>query len=155
MSTNNVLVNNLCSWPLYFKRAVGAGDVEIPPNAKGFPLLTYEEVLTQIQLQNKLFVGTDNMGAHALIQIANDTQRKELFGITDIEVNPPVMVTLEAVKNLLSIRTKAKFHERLKEMVQTDAEKKMLVELAFKAGAEEAETWKVDALREVANTAGI
>ena len=27
MSTNNVLVNNLCSWPLYFKRAVGAGDV--------------------------------------------------------------------------------------------------------------------------------
>ncbi len=40
-------------------------------------------------------------------------------------------------------------------MVKTNAEKKMLVELAFEAGADEAESWKVDALRKLAETAGL
>ena len=45
MKTNNVLVNNLCSWPLSFRRMAGQGDIEIPGNARNFPLLSEEEVL--------------------------------------------------------------------------------------------------------------
>lgn len=153
MATDNVLVNNLCGWPLYFKRITGQGDITIPANAKRFPLLSHDEVLAQIQTGNVMFVGTDGMGGHARIQIINEEQRKELFGIEGLDVSAPVVVTLDAVKELLAIRTKAKFNERLKEMVQTNAEKRMLVELASQAGADNAESWKVDALRALADTA--
>lgn len=155
MKTNNVLVNNLCSWNLGFHRASGQGDIEIPANARNFPLLSEEEVLSQIQLGNPMFVGTDGMGSHARIQIVDEAKRKELFGLGDAEVPPPVLLNEESVKELLAIHSKTKFNEQLEAMVKTDAEKRMLVELAFKVGAEEAESWKVDALRSLTDTAKI
>lgn len=155
MKTNNVLVNNLCSWPLSFRRMAGQGDIEIPGNARNFPLLSEEEVLAQIQTGNVMFTGTDNMGSHARIQIVDEEKREELFGLGDIETSTPVLLNEESVKELLAIRTKTKFNEQLNAMVKTDAEKRMLVELAFNAGAENAESWKVDALRKLAETAKI
>jgi len=154
-ANNNVLVNNLCSWPLSFWRKAGQGDIEIPANAKNYPLLSFEEVLAQIQTGNKMFTGTDGMGNHARIQIVNDEQRKQLFGLESVETEDPTLLNLEAVKALLAIRTKAKFNEQLQAMVKTDAEKKMLVELAKQAGSDEAEAWKVDALRELADTSTV
>ena len=155
MATNNVLVNNLCAWPLSFRRLAGQGEVEIPANARNFPLLSVEEVMSQIQTNNVMFVGTDKMGSHARIQIVDEAQRKELFGIDGVECDPPVLLDLESVKALLAIKTKTKFNEQLQAMVKTDAEKKMLVDLAFQAGAEESETWKVDALRKIASSVGV
>lgn len=154
-TNNNVLVNNLCSWPLSFWRKAGQGDVEIPANAKNWPLLSFEEVQAQIQTGNRMFTGTDGMGNHARIQIVDDEQRKQLFGLESVETEEPTLLNLDAVKALLAIRTKAKFHEQLQAMVTTDAEKKMLVELAKQAGSDEAEAWKVDALRELADTAAV
>ena len=154
-ANNNVLVNNLCSWPLSFWRKAGQGDIEIPANAKNYPLLSFEEVLAQIQTGNKMFTGTDGMGNHARIQIVNDEQRKQLFGLESVETEDPTLLNLEAVKALLAIRTKAKFNEQLQAMVKTDAEKKRLVELAKQAGSDEAEAWKVDALRELADTSTV
>lgn len=150
MATNNVLVNNLCAWPLYFNRATGQGTVTIPANAKKFPMLTFDEVLAQIQLGNVMFTGLDGLGNHARIQIVDDEQRKELFGTDGIEVEAPTQLDENAVKALLAIKSKAKFNDQLQKLVKTDAEKKMLVDLAFKAGAEDAESWKVDAVRELA-----
>lgn len=155
MATNNVLVNNLCSWPLNFRRLAGQGDIAIPANARSFPLLSEEEILSQIQTGNVMFTGTDGMGNHARIQIIDEAMRKKLFGLDGAEVEAPALLSEESVKELLSIRGKTKFNERMAAMVQTDAEKRMLVELAFKAGAEEAESWKVDALRKLAETAKI
>ena len=155
MSTNNVLVNNLCSWPLNFRRLAGQGDIAIPANARNFPLLSEEEILSQIQTGNVMFTGTDGMGNHARIQIIDEEMRKKLFGLDGAEVGAPTLLNEESVKELLSIRGKAKFNERMAAMVQTDAEKRMLVELAFKVGADEAESWKVDALRKLAETAKI
>lgn len=145
----------MCSWPLSFWRKAGQGDIEIPANAKNYPLLSFEEVLAQIQTGNKMFTGTDGMGNHARIQIVNDEQRKQLFGLESVETEDPTLLNLEAVKALLAIRTKAKFNEQLQAMVKTDAEKKMLVELAKQAGSDEAEAWKVDALRELADTSTV
>lgn len=152
---NNVLVNNLCSWPLNFRRIAGQGDIQIPGSAKNFPLLSFEEVMAQIQTGNVMFTGMDSMGGHARIQIVDDAQRKELFGLADVETSAPALLDEKSVKELLAIRQKAKFSEKLAEMVKTDAEKRMLVELAFKAGAENAESWKVDALRQLADTAKV
>lgn len=100
-----------------------------------------------------MFTGTDGMGNHARIQIVDEAKRKELFGLGDTEVSAPILLNEESVKELLAIRSKAKFNEQLEAMVKTDAEKRMLVELAFSVGAEDAESWKVDALRKLAETA--
>ena len=72
-----------------------------------------------------------------------------------METDAPALLNLDAVKALLNIRTKAKFNEQLKAMVTTDAEKKMLVELAQQAGSDDVEAWKVDALRALAETAAV
>ena len=77
------------------------------------------------------------------------------FGLDGVDVPDPSVLNVESVKALLAIKTKGKFHEQLESMVKTNAEKKMLVELAFEAGADEAESWKVDALRKLAETAGL
>lgn len=150
---NNVLVNNLCAWPLYFRRAMGQGDVRVPAGAKKYPVCSFDEALTQIQLGNTLFVGTDGLGGHARLQIIDDEQRKQLFGIEEENTVAPVVLDADSVKALLGLKSKAKFNDMLSKLVSTDAEKRMLVELAFEAGAENAETWKVDILRELAATA--
>ena len=155
MATNNVLVNNLCSWPLSFKRLAGQGDIFIQGNARNFPLLTEDEVTAQIQSGNVMFTGTDGMGSHARIQIVDDDLRKKLFNLETAEVPTPVVLDEKSVKELLAAKPKAEFNRRLAELVNTDAEKRMLVELAFKAGGENAENWKVEALRKLADTAAI
>lgn len=154
-TNNNVLVNNLCAWPLSFWRKAGQGDIEIPANARNYPLLSFEEVLAQIQTGNRMFTGTDGMGNHARIQIVDDEQRKQLFGLGDTETEAPVLLNLDTVKELLAIKSKGKFNDQLRAMVTTDAEKKMLVELAKQAGSDETEAWKVDALRALADTAAV
>ena len=103
MKTNNVLVNNLCSWPLGFRRLAGQGDIAIPGKARNFPLLSEEEVLAQIQTGNVMFTGTDGMGNHARIQIVDEAKRKELFGLGDAEVSTPILLNEESVKELLEI----------------------------------------------------
>lgn len=106
MTTNTVLVNNLCSWPLSFRRLAGQGDIEIPGNARNYPLLSFEEVMAQIQTGNVMFTGTDNMGNHARIQIIDEAKRKELFGLSEVETDPPALLNEESVKELLAIRQK-------------------------------------------------
>ena len=133
----------------------GAGRYRNSGQSSEFPLLSEEEVLAQIQTGNVMFTGTDGMGNHARIQIVDEAKRKELFGLGDAEVSTPILLNEESVKELLAIRSKAKFNEQLEAMVKTDAEKRMLVELAFSAGAEDAESWKVDALRKLAETAKV
>lgn len=155
MTTNNVRVNNLCSWDLYFTRQAGIGDIKIPANAKDFPLISFEEAQVQIQTGNPMFVGTDGIGTHARIQIVDDEQRKQLFGVEGLDIEAPVQLDLTAVVELLAIRSKSKFNERLNKIVQTDAEKKVLLDLAEQAGASDGEAWKLDAIRQIASTAQI
>lgn len=80
--TDKVLIDNLCSWPLYFRRLNGVGDIRIPANVTGFAMLDVAEVQMQIQSGNRMFVGNDpaRPGDHARLFIQNDAQRKALFG---------------------------------------------------------------------------
>lgn len=155
MADNKIRVNNLCAWPLYFNRITGQGSFSIPESAKNYPLDTEDEIMAQIQNGNRFFVGTDGLGSHARIQIVDDDVRKRVFGLNDDEVSGQMILTVESVRDLLSIRSKSKFNEQLQQLVHTEAEKKMLVDLAFESGAANAESWKVDALREIAATASL
>lgn len=149
--TDKVAINNLCAWPLYFKRANGVGDIRVPANAKNFMLLDVAEVQTQIQLGNPLFVGVGgNQGDHARLYIVNDEQRKALLGIED-DNTEEVVLNLDTVKELLSIRRKDDFQKRLEALVTTPAEKRMIVQIAKEAGGDDVAAWKMDAINAIAD----
>lgn len=152
----NVLVNNLCSWDLGFRRYSGVGEIVIPANAKNYPSLSFEEIQMQIQNNNRMFTGTDGLGSHARIQIVDEEQRRKLFGLDESGVQEEQMLlTVDAVKSLLAIRGKAKFKAKLAEMVQTNAERRVLLDVAKDAGAENAEAWKMEELRKASEIKGI
>jgi hypothetical protein len=143
-----VFVENLTKWALYFKRVGGVGDIRIPAGIKSFGGITFEEAQMQIQTGNAMFIGTDGAGGHARIRIVDDEIRAALFGIEKDEA--PVALTLDAVKALLAIKQKGAFSKRLAELVATDAERRMIVELAKKAGSDDAEAWKIEAIQKIA-----
>lgn len=152
--TDKVLIDNLCDWPLYFKRLNGVGDIRVPAKVKGYAMLDVAEVQMQIQSGNKLFVGFDatRPGDHPRLYITNDAQRKALFGYEDSVDEDVVALNTKAVTELLAVRTKKDFNERLQALVKTDAEKKMIVQLAKEAGGDEVAAWKMDAITELAES---
>ncbi|MCM1220762.1 MAG: hypothetical protein NC548_40355 [Lachnospiraceae bacterium] len=154
--TDKVLIDNLCSWPLHFKRLNGIGDVRVPANAKNFALLDVSEVQMQIQIGNNLFVGRgDSQGDHARLYIVDDEQRKALLGLDDTPNEDVTVVNAESVAALLAIRTKKDFKEHLEALVKTDAEKKMIVKLAKDAGGDDVAAWKMEAISALAETVAL
>ena len=142
-----ISVDNLTSWDLYFKRIGGIGDIKVPANIKNYSVMTFEEVQMQIQMSNIMFAGTDGQGSHARLKIVDDKVRAMLFGVEEEEKID--VLTLDAVKELLAIKAKAAFTKRLGELVNTDAEKRMIVELAKTAGAADVEAWKIEAIEKL------
>ena len=153
--TDKVLINNLCSWPLHFKRLNGMGDIRVPANAKNFALLDVSEVQMQIQIGNNLFIGSGEgqQGDHARLFIVDDEQRKALLGLDATPNEDVTVVNAESVAALLSIRTKKEFKEHLEALKKTDAEKKMIVKLAKDAGGDDVAAWKMEAISALAETA--
>ena len=152
--TDKVLINNLCDWPVYFKRLNGIGDIKVPAKVKNFAKLDVAEVQLQIQSGNVLFIGNDasKLGDHARLFIVDDEQRKELLGYTDSD-NDTVALTVDAVAKLLKIRSKDEFNTQLENLVKTTAEKKMIVQVAKEAGADEVASWKMEAINNIAGQA--
>jgi hypothetical protein len=153
--TDKVLINNLCAWPLYFRRLNGVGDVRIPGKAKNFTGVDVAEVQMQIQSGNNLFVGTDGTGNHARVQIVDEKQRKALLGYDMEGADDAVMLTVETVKELFAIRKKEEFQKRLEALVTTPAEKKMVEQLAHEAGGDEVAAWKMEAISKIAETSAL
>ena len=155
--TDKVALNNVCSWPLYFRRANGVGDIRVPANAKNFSMLDAEEIRMQIQLDNNLFTGTNpsRPGEHARIVIVDTKVRNELFGLSEEDANEILVLDDTSVRELLAIKTKKEFGERLQALVTTDAEKKMIIELAKAVGGDDGAAWKMEAINALAETATI
>lgn len=155
--TDKVLIDNLCNWPLYFRRLNGMGDIRIPALAKNYSALDVAEVQMQIQNRNKMFIGDDDsrMGDHARLYIVNDAQRKMLLGIPDESDDDAVVLTVDTIKKLFAIRKKDDFNTALANLVKTDAEKKMVVSLAKEAGGDEVAAWKMDAINALAKTVAL
>lgn len=141
-----VPVTNLCNWDLFFRRSDNLIDIRVPANAKNYGILTYNEIQMQIQLNNIMFVG-DGLGNHARIKVEDDEIRKSLFGIT--EGKKQVLLTLDVVKELLTETNKTSFTKKLKQLVNTEAEKKMIVEYAKQAKIDNVEKWKSEKIEEI------
>lgn len=151
--TDKVLIDNLCNWPLYFRRLNGIGDIRIPAKVKGYAMLDVAEVQMQIQSGNRMFVGNDPTcpGSHARLYIADESQRKALFGIEDT-VGDVLVLNAETVKQLLAIKKKDEFNARLTALVTNDAEKKMIAEIAKENGGDDVAAWKMDAINKLAES---
>lgn len=154
--TDKVLIDNLCNWPLYFRRLNGIGDIRVPAKVKGYAMLDVAEVQMQIQSGNRMFVGNDpsHPGSHARLFIADEEQRKALFGIEDA-VSDVLVLNAETVKQLLAIRKKDEFNARLAALVTNDAEKKMIAEIARENGGDDVAAWKMDAINKLADSVAL
>lgn len=154
--TDKVLIDNLCSWPLYFRRLNGIGDIRIPAKVKGFAMLDVAEVQMQIQSGNRMFVGSDPLrpGDHARLYIQNEAQRKALFGL-DEAADDVLVVNAESVRELLAIRKKEEFNARLAALVKNDAEKKMIAQIAKENGGDDVAAWKMDAINKLAESVAL
>ena len=151
--TDKVLIDNLCSWPLYFRRLNGVGDIRIPANVTGFAMLDVAEVQMQIQSGNRMFVGNDpaRPGDHARLFIQNDAQRKALFGYADT-TDDVLVLNAESVRELLALRKKDEFNARLAALVTNDAEKKMIAQIAKENGGDDVAARKMDAINKLAES---
>lgn len=125
-----VKVENLCAWPIYFARQVGfGGDVKIPKS--GFITLTVEEIQAQVHNGNRQFAGIDGKGTNARLFIQDADVRQFLeFETSD---TPQVVMTEKEIKTILALKTQAKFEEKIKESIKTEAEKVRLLEVAQKS----------------------
>lgn len=151
--TDKVLIDNLCSWPLYFRRLNGVGDIRIPAKVTGFAMLDVAEVQMQIQSGNRMFVGNDpsRPGDHARLFIQDDAQRKALFGYADT-TDDVLVLNADSVRELLAIRQKDEFNARLEALVTNDAEKKMIAQIAKENGGDDVAAWKMDAINKLAES---
>lgn len=151
--TTKVLIDNLCAWPVYFKRMNGAGDIRIPANVKNYAMLDVAEVQMQIQAGNNMFIGNGvgNHGDHARLLIVDTAQRKELLGYGAESSQDATVLTVETVKELFAIRKREDFMNKLEALVVTPAEKKMILQVAKDAGGDEVSAWKMDAVAKLAS----
>lgn len=119
-----VTVKNLAGWDVTFARLQdGHGDVVVVAN--GQQRLSRNEVIAQVNNNNKLFTGSDTVGSHATIYI-DDAATRRWVGFEE-EGKPQKVFTEKLVKDLFDM-SQAKYEAALPKYIRTRAEKYALIE---------------------------
>lgn len=119
-----VTVKNLAGWDVTFARLQdGHGDVVIVAN--GQQRLSRNEVIAQVNNNNKLFTGSDTVGSHATVYI-DDAATRRWVGFEE-EGKPQKVFTEKLVKDLFEM-SQAKYEAALPKYIRTRAEKYALIE---------------------------
>lgn len=145
-------ITNLRSWALHFRAQEADRDIQVPAGAKAWKRLTVAEVDAQVKAGNDLFCGTDGLGSNAALKIEDESVRRYVFSLDASDDQPQTLLTLEAVKDLVATTPKAAFLEKLKQLVVTEGDRRMIVSLATEAGIENAEAYKVTEIEKLAHT---
>ena len=116
-----VTVKNIAGWPVGFARIDGVGDVSI--TAEGSTRLSRNEIISQVQNGNRLFIGIDGKGSHATIFIDDAPTRKEVGFDSEDGTEEQIVFTDALVTKVFSIKTKASFEKGFTEAFKTRAEK--------------------------------
>lgn len=122
-----VVIKNLCSWGIGFSRINSLGDVSIVPH--GQMTLSADEVIAQCYANNKLLVGTDGKGSHASVYIDDKEVRVEVGFEEDGQQEEQNIITEDKVKSLFEIKTLNSFKKEFEEIIVTESEKALVVEL--------------------------
>lgn len=119
-----VTVKNLAGWDVTFARLHdGVGDIVIVAN--GHQRLSRNEVVAQVNNNNKLFSGIDSKGSHATIYI-DDAATRQMLGFED-ENNSQIIFTEQKVIDLFNM-SQAEYEAALSQYIRTRAEKYALIE---------------------------
>lgn len=118
---DRVKVDNCYAWDIGFRSSVTREDITIPAGAKGYALLTVDQVEEEIMRQNAFFVGTDGLGDHAGLKICDPDMYKYLFRCEDHTHH----VSKESIVELLKLSSKAKYTEAMEETIKTASEARM------------------------------
>ena len=118
-----VEVKNIAPWDVAFRAKVKPSDVLVKANSSTF--LTAEEIIAQVQNDNRLFKGVDEIGSHATLIIDNADVREYLgFDEEDRKQN---VLTYEKIKEWFKIKRLDSFMATIEANVKTRAEKKFLI----------------------------
>lgn len=119
-----VTVKNLAGWDVTFARKHdGVGDIVIVAN--GQQRLSRNEVIAQVNNNNKLFAGSDAVGSHATVYIDDEATRK-LLGFEE-NGRPQMVFTEKLVKDLFAL-SQDEYEDKLPIYIRTRAEKYALIE---------------------------
>jgi len=117
-----VTIRNIAGWNVGFARVVdGVGDVNLTP--EGSTRLTRNEIISQVQNGNKLFVGTDGNGSHATIFIDDAPTRVWLGFDSEDGSSMQDIFTDAKVKALFDTKSQANFEKKFTAAICTRAEK--------------------------------
>lgn len=118
-----VLVKSIAGWDVGFSKKDGTfvGDITIPAN--GSMRLARSEILSQIQYNNKLFVGTDGLGSHATLYTDDKFTKIEAGFETEDGKTKQKILTEDRVKEMFELKTLTTFKKHLEDTVVTRAEK--------------------------------
>lgn len=119
-----VTVRNLAGWDVTFARLHdGVGDVTIVAN--GHQRLSRNEVVAQVNNNNKLFIGSDTIGSHATIYI-DDAPTRRMLGFEEDD-RPQMVFTEQLVTDLFDM-SQSDYEAKLPYYIRTKAEKYALIE---------------------------
>ena len=119
-----IQVKNLCDWTVSFKRIDSVGDILVPAHTT--VRISRGEVFSQVQSNNILFIGTDNVGSHARLYIVDKDTRVELGFESEDGKTTQKVISDEKVKEIFSIKAKTAFEKAVKENIVTQAEKAVI-----------------------------
>lgn len=118
---DRVKVDNCYAWDIGFRSSVTREDITIPAGAKGYALLTVDQVEEEIMRQNAFFVGTDGLGDHAGLKICDPDMYAYLFRCEDHTYH----IRKESIVELLKLSSKSKYTEAMEEAIKTASEARM------------------------------
>lgn len=141
---DRVRVDNCYAWDIGFRSSVTREDITIPAGAKGYALLTVDQVEEEIMRQNVFFVGTDGLGDHAGLQICDPDMYKYLFRTEDKTHH----IGKDALLEVLKLSGKQKFMDAVAELIATSSEARMCLYFMADIDWSEYLGWKYDVLVE-------
>ncbi|EES78326.1 hypothetical protein RSAG_00283 [Ruminococcus sp. 5_1_39BFAA] len=141
---DRVKVDNCYAWDIGFRSSVTREDITIPAGAKGYALLTMDQVEEEIMRQNIFFVGTDGLGDHAGLKICDPDMYKYLFRTEDKTHH----ISKDTLLEVLKLSGKQKFMDAVAELIATSSEARMCLYFMTDIDWSEYLGWKYDVLVE-------
>lgn len=124
--SKRVVVRSIAPWGVGFPNKLSANDTVIEPLGKAS--VRREELVEQVNADNKLVAGIDGIGSHAYLYIEDEATRKLLdFDSVDGK-RKQKFLTDEKIKELFDIADLNKFEKAIQEEVVVRAEKQYLLE---------------------------
>ena len=122
-----ISVKNTCPWRINFLSVRHQDGDYLDPHEE--TTLAAEEILNQIVCKNKGFVGEDNMGYHAPIQLTNLDQYNNIFGkyFSSEKTKLPDYFSEADYKKMAKLNDKGKFQATLDKKVVTESDKRRLI----------------------------